>query len=684
MAAPRIPVVELGGGRPPTGDGARAALVNPVSQMEAQNRAKGIGTGSMEGAAKLAFALAGELKKQDVDRDQIEAVKLEGRTLASIDDEKSKLDPMDPNYAEQIKEIINRHTTGAMADARFRTREVKDETSRRLARIGAAAELTAAGDRRRSLEAESVRVYRQEVDSVNAAILKDPQGADIHMGRMQAAAERLRGSISPDKMRAEAARAADSFLIAQIEGRLERGDIGGAKTFLDQNRGSFSLDQNRALGGRIREAEAKGRADAERGRAAFLSDYQVAFGERVRRPDFNPPAEIDNIEKLYKEGKLSPAIRAAAIERVRDVQDARDKERGLEADAIRKLSLGLGFKDEKENGRAWAAYSRDKEVTPDLVSQYAAGNGALPPQVKDMFEAADKFGGANDPASETRLAQAAMFYASLSDSVPGVMRKENRARLEAVALEARLNGGTPEAFQAAAKGALARIPQTQTAIEDREKAFKAQIKPDEFTGLVNGVFSTGTFAAGAVIEGNVAEDALRITREAFVNNGGNLEAAKEVAKKQIARLYQLSYATGGRPIVTRNPIEGAFPPDYAGVSLSDRAKIVDTVIQEQLTNAKIELDKSQRSPPYKLEFVGNKARPDGTVSPMYHLYVIRKGGVGTYERVDNGPKPLEIFAPRPGSAIDSPLLKDMRERNRAEEEARRSAREAREKLQRKQ
>lgn len=683
MAAPKTPVVETGAGRMASGDSARAALINPVSQFEATQRLRGGGVGAaFEGLAKLTAGVAGMLKKQDVDRDQIMAVDLEGRVMRANDEEIAKLDPMAPDYHKQVTDIIKRNADAALADARFRTREVQDETARRFARIGAAVELTAVDARRKSIAAEAERVYNDRLEKLFADIRKDPAGAEVHMEAFQADAARLRSGISPDRLRIISHAAADGMMVAKIEGYVDKGDLASAKKFLSE--AGLSQAQVRSLNGYIRSKEAEFRGNMERARAQHESDLRVSLSERLRSDSPNFAGERERIETLAKEGKISPSARATLIEAVYSAEDRKTRVDRAISIAVEKFRSGRGAgMSETETDLAWGAFTRDREVTPALVADFASEAGKLPTPIADLLATANASGKPGDPRSEEQLVRAATFFSSLSDSVPNVMRKVEAPRLEAVVERAKRNGGTPEAYQEAAKYVLAQTPQTERDHKDRGAVFDALTKPGMFSDLVRTVpeFKTSFFDKNAVIPAEVAAELRRLTKDAFVQTN-DMASAQEIAKKQILKTFAVT-RVGDAAYVTRNPIELAFPADYRSVSPEDRATIINREVKAELDRAGLATEAGDHGPGWKLEYVGVRARKDGTQAPAWRVLRWAPGDVAYQSVLRPDKTPFLIFPPREGTATNNPLVKDKIERNRAEEEARRSAREAREKLQRK-
>ena len=686
MANPRIPVVELGGGRPASGDSARAALVDPVSKMEARSRLAGGLGAALDAGANLAAKVADHFKKQDTDRDQIEAVQLEGRVLAGIDEDKAKLDPMSHDYATQIKEIINRHTTGGMADAQFRTREVRDETSRRLARIGATAELVAAEDRRKSIAGEAERVYKERLDTLYGQIRKDPDASDTYMAAFQADAARLRSGISPDRLRVISHAAADGMLAAKVEGYAQRGNFAGARKFLDDNSGSFTPETNRALRANIMALESKAR-----------SDYALASTEAAARlridiikqqdPDAKPTVTRDTLDLAVKSGRVRPqdADSLYATLAVADRQRGTEIERNRavvanfstrtlnnEADGDRMLEIIMrGVADKAGKDRTKLDILGSEEGMQAL-GIYVDGVGAVPPSVARQIENLANSGGpGSGDMGIVSLAKAAAVHKMLKERAPNIANLKNNDRINLVLEHAKANGGD---ITQAARDVMKNIPDEKAAAERLAHAREFARKTDwakESTVVLGDWFDrqlsytgsllrtggrlltysqvTETLGMGAAVprgrddtfipQGMIDEMKQNFERHFRLSN--HKETALKAAADQVKREWSVTYVAGDKtPYVMKHAPASFLPPErewLRGDLDSIMAENVDALFKREGT-VLMPREKTLGRPAYILE-ADDRTRQEAALKdpktpPSFQIRVLREDGL--YHVVGNG------------------------------------------------
>lgn len=606
---PRITPVELGGGRPASGDSARAALVNPVSQMEATNRAKGPGGmgAVLEGASKLAFGVAGIMHKQDVDRDQITAVEVEGRAMRQIDEDKAKLDPMAPDYAEQVKELVTRHTQGVMAEAQFRTRDVRDETQRRLAKIGAAAELIAVEDRRKSIAGEAERVYLERLDTLYGQIRKDPNASETYMAAFQADAARLRSGISPDRLRIISHAAADGMLAAKVEGYAQSGNFAMARKYLDENSGAFKPETNRQLRSMINAEESRREGQYIRGSAERAAGLRIDIIKQSQDPDAPQRVTIEALDREVASGR----IRRQDADSLYAQLAVGDRQRNVALDAnrtsLRNWEIGAGTADDAERvfRMALGEAARKKGLAADKVDLFGDADalkaldivvekgGVVPTSVSRQIENLANSGGPGSGEIEiTNLAKATMVYKAMRDKYPNAKWGfEKNDRLDLVIEQAKANGGD---VAQAARDVMKRLPDQKTdalrieegrhlartmnwATEGREvlgdwltrnlEAAGSTIRQGariSTLGPVTDMFGGSLISRGqeAVAFPSDMQAELRANFERHYRLSGNADVAKKAAIEQVKREWQVTYVAGDKnPYLMKNPPASFLPPE---------------------------------------------------------------------------------------------------------------------------
>lgn len=632
MAAPKVPALDLGGNRPASGDSARAAMVNPVSQMEANQRLRGGGPGAaFDGLAVLTGKAADFLKKQNIDRDQVMAVDAEGRYMRMNEEEIARLDPMSPDYSQQVKEIIKRNSDAVLADSRFSTREVQDETVRRFTRIGAAAELLAVESRRKSIAGEAERVYTQRLEELYGAIRKDPGGYETHVAAFQADAARLRTGITPDRLRIISHAAADGMLAAKVEGLAQRGDFAGARKFLDDNSGSFKPETNRMLRGVINSFEDK----AQRNYALASTDAAARVRIEIIKqqdPDARITVTREDLDRQVKSGRIRPQDADSLYAALAVTDRARNTEIGLNRAAIANFDKGTLNGDDADRvfrialGAATERRGTSREKVDTLNSPEAlealdivAAKGVIPPMVSRQVE---NFANAGGPGSGdidiANLAKAAAVYRAIKEKYPNAKWGfESNDRLALVLEQAKANGGD---IAQAARDVMKNLPADKKVhVERMEMGREAARKinweqegrvvlGDWVTRQLSGAGSiartTGRIATGSQITEALGLEKLNpayippgrdapeipvqmlaeyragFERHFLLSN--NVEMAKAAALEQIKNEWRVTYVGGAKtPYVMKHAPASFLPPERSWLR-DDLDKIMSDATEKLL------------------------------------------------------------------------------------------------------
>lgn len=680
MATPRVPQTDFGGGRPASGDSARAALVNPVSQAEATQRLRGSNIAAgFDGLAKLALGAAEMIKKQDIDRDQIMAVDLEGRLQRLNDEAINKLDPLAPDYSQQVKDILKQNADAVTADAQFRTREVQDETTRRFTRISAATELASVNARQKSIAGEAERVYKQRLDELYGAIRKDPDAADVHTQAFQADAARLRDGIPADRLRIIATAAADGMLAARVEGYAQKGQFGMARKFLDDNSGSFTPETNRQLRGVINGLEDK----AQRNYALASTDAAARVRiEIIKQQDPDAPQTVtrERLDGMLKSG----AIRPQDADNLYAALAATDRNRNIELDknrlAIKNLNTpGAATGDDVDRGfRIYlgdAAQRRgDKNDrgdplsspdAPEVAAILAHQTGIVAPMYSRFIDTLASSGGPGSGEVEiANLAKAVTIYKGIKERAPDAKWTfEKNDRIDLVLAQAKANGGD---VMQAARDVLKNLPKDQKEImalteAAREAArkidFAAESRPilgdwlsrqlDTAGSAARTLGRVGTFSQltefvggkPVIPKGEVAPEiplALQIEfRQNFENHfrlsGGNAEVAKAAALEQIKGVWGVTRVGGDKtPYVMRHAPATFLSPDKSWFR-DDLDKMMSTAAEKLLRTrgwAPPSDEIRKGAPAYILEAdaitLREAAAKDPKAPPSYLLKVLRE------------------------------------------------------------
>lgn len=615
MAAPRTPVIDTGAGRPASGDSARAALVNPVSQMEATQRLKGGGAqAAFDGLAKLALGAAEVFKKQDIDRDQIMAVDMEGRYMRLNDEGMARLDPMASDYARQVKDLLKQNADAVIADSQFRTREVQDETTRRFARIAAAAEIQAVDNRRKSIAGEAERVYMERLDSLYGAIRKDPDGYEAHVAAFQADAVRLRSGISPDRMRIISHAAADGMLAAKVEGYAQRGQFGAARKFLDDNAGSFTPETNRQLRSVINGLEDK----AQRNYALASTDAAARVRiEIIKQTDPDAPQTVtrERLDGLVKSGAIRPQdadnlyAALAATDRQRNTEiglnrtafDNFNKRVHNGDDAERVFRMAFGAAIERRGGKREGVDVLNSPEALEALDIVAAG-GIIPPSVSRQVE---NFANAGGPGSGdieiANLAKAAAVYKAIKEKYPTAKWGfENNDRLNLVLEQAKANGGD---VAQAARDVMKSLPADPEAAKARTEAARAEARKINWEAesrvVLGDWVSRQLRSVGRAIDATIPGVSLvppidvpldlsqefRASFERHFQLSNNAEMAKAAALAQIKQTWQVTYVGGSKtPYVMKHAPASFLPPERSWFR-EDLDKVMADAVEKRLKAA---------------------------------------------------------------------------------------------------
>lgn len=269
--AGRLPLVAAAAGG---GANARSGLVNPNVPLVA-----GAGSQIADGLANFANALQKRAIEDSILNDNITAVKGEASFRSTLAENESKLDPLSPDYEQQLKELHESTLASFTESTKFATAAGEKTFAGKLAAISTGSQTLATVNRKKALSAEAIRVRGEATDSALGAIRADPDGFDAYLAEYAGATSRLNPSIQPELLPGLNAGFADAALSARAEGYALQGRFDDARKVVDENQKELTPEQYRATKQLIRSIEAEATQARFAGTAAQVADLQIKITE---------------------------------------------------------------------------------------------------------------------------------------------------------------------------------------------------------------------------------------------------------------------------------------------------------------------------------------------------------------------------------------------------------------------
>ncbi|MGD9724412.1 MAG: hypothetical protein AB7U76_24500 [Pirellulales bacterium] len=585
--APRggvLPSADPGGGN--AGQRARQAITGNLGAPSAPAFDNAAAIDISKGLAQVSEIV----QRIGFERDSVAAVAAEGRVSVEAQKRVEALNPLAPDYLEQVKNIWADAKKEVLDSSGIKNSLVRDDLSKRMDRHGAAQQMASIGVQKSAVDQEGVRVYKEGVDATVAKIRANPNQADLYVAEFQADAARLRTGIRPEKLPALASVFADAVSTAKIEGYAEKGQLGKARQVLNDERSGLTDAQFTRMSAFIDGKESKMKSDAAFARANLtraqnentaqilidLSD--IAAGNKPYTG-----TERARIEEAHQKGLISTANKLAAVDHLNALEKKQRVEEAKTQDALDRMQNN-NLETQEQADRAYRAtvgplragavaqsgsaeqWERVSAISLDIASRQKF----LPGDVKNMMETADS-------TTDKNQAQFVARAAKLADDMDaqgarphaGVTLSQNGTlAVVRAAVERYMNRGmSPEqAYLEAAKATMAEGALTVQQNKDRMEEVQTRLSKSNVPGEVKTILS----AENSIAERNVpfvtapgidtaaqAEYVKQLKAAATVT--GDPELQKKIAEKALKETYGRSEANG-TPSIVAYPPERYFPP----------------------------------------------------------------------------------------------------------------------------
>lgn len=602
--------------------GPRTSLVNPLVGPPR------VTLGDALGSIASGFeALAQAEHEDDVKRDNIKAVQVEGAFQREVDAGLAQLDPLASDYADRVQDLLNSAKETATSGADFLTSDVAEITDKRLTAQVESFRTLAQQDRRTAIEKVAINERRQGMDTALANIRKDPGAVGVYITKFTQDLQRLNTSISPLEQLKFADEFSDATLIAQVEGLALAGRFNEARDLADLQETELSPKQFRALKKRIRSIETQGRQDSEVENASEIADLEIAVLNEA-----DPDKARGMVEAAQERGLFAgKENKRVVLERSILAKEKKQRELAEErATILLKVPTGLDSQDEAD--KLWAMIVENQKPLLDTLQpeereaallqmavNLAPQIGYLPTPLKRIIENAEHV---EDPAV---LARAGQYYDAIRAVAPGInMGAGDRAKGVSAAVE-RLGFK----YEDAASYILQRFPDEKV-LAFRVKIFDTVnedfVAKDQLAELFD--VDAGQVPDQAAIK---YEQTLRL----MFNQSGDMAVAQEVTNRTMKERFGLtSVGTPDSAYLTEFPPE-RFTPGVAGTSLTqtqaamiysaDAARGLDALgIQHGIT-----VEGAESSTADLIFVVSPKTRRDIAEGkrPEYDVYVLNSFGI---------------------------------------------------------
>lgn len=525
--------------------GPRTSLVNPLVGQPSVTLGD-VGRSFSTGFQDLAQAA----HEDDVKRDNVRAVQVEGAFQREIDTEIAQLNPLDADYMDRVQDILNGAKDTATSSADFLTADVAQLTDLRLSAQVEKFRTLAQVDRRTAIEKVAIDERRQGMDAALAAIRNDPDAVGVYITKFTQDLQRLNTSISPEKQQEFADQFSDAAIIAQVEGLALAGRFKEARALADLDEEELNPKEFRALKKRIRSIEARDEADTKVDNAAEIAEVEIAILNERDPEKARLMVEDAHARGIYNQtpGKRVVAERmvVAKEEEERKIQEER---------ATILLKLPTGLDSQKEADTLWEMVvereaPRLKLLSPvareaallEMAVNLVPQTGFIPTAFKRIIENAEHV---EDPQV---LARAAQYSDAFRNVAPGADTGIGDRGKNVSAARERL--GLP--YKEAAMYVLQRFP--------NEKVLAHRI--GEFSKIVKDVDFSAAEEAAKIFDLDADQVPTRAsikyqeTLSLYYNQTGNMVVAQAAAARTMAERFGVT--TVGSP---DSPYLMEFPPE---------------------------------------------------------------------------------------------------------------------------
>lgn len=521
----------------------------------------------LQGAAEITGTLQDQAIEEQKNKDLVTEVEDRGEFLRKVDEDISKLDPSQPDYAERVREAYDARRSETLEGTRISNEAVRNNLELGLTRLSEEAELRALQTSRESTQKRAVAALGDAENVMLSQIEEDPDGAGVFEEEFTAAFAAA-GEAIPNQAAREAAfdEVMDRATLARARGFARQGRREEAEALLEKNAGMFTPAQRKAaerdirvIDGEVRRARAVDNANA-------VADLEVAI--------LNDQAGVEDVEAADKAGVFASNPRLKPV-LLRQIQTRdRAKLAGIEKDLdiLQRFENGEGLKNRAEAETVWE--SRVQELGPDAQPRQLmdeAANitlraGAVPESIFRLTRAANA---SNDPA---QVAAGIMFHGAIVAKSPTADTGANK-RIQAGSAMMRVLG--VDAGTAATL--LTENEPTGPVRKERTEIFDTELGFDsaDFLGRIG--FDEDRLPPG--LQGG----ARQMVRE-FYAQTGSLEVAEAAVQDLMKRQYGQTQVMGRNETVRFPPESYALPGNMVGpgVDGAARRQIVEELVQDFL------------------------------------------------------------------------------------------------------
>ncbi len=550
---PRIPRAPIAG----RASGPRNALVNPLVGPPS------VTLGDALGSISQGFSDLAEAEHEDnVKRDNIRAVQVEGGFNREVNAAVAKLDPLAPDHMEKVQDILNSAKETAIGGAGFLTPDVAELTDARLTQMVENLRTRTQQDRRVAIEKAALTERRQQMDTTLADIRNDPDGIELYITQFTQNLQRLNTGIGAAEQQAFSDKFKDATLIAQVEGLALAGRFDEARALADLEAEELSLKQFRDLKARIHKIEKQVRQDKGVENAREIADLEIAVLNAKTPEEAREMIEAADAAGLFivnqnKRVQMERTVLAMEKER-RTLQDDRTRIFGS-------WLSGEGVGSQKDADTLWDMLVKNEQIRLDKMSpegkeamllqmavQFAPTAGYIPTEFRTIVHNAETV------ESPDLLAKAARVADAFADAAPGINTGQgDRGKLVSAAV-VRLG----MSYDIGAQYVIQRFP--------NEKVLKARI--DQFD-IVNEDF-VATKGLAKVFDVDETQIPLQAsikyeeTFRLYFNQSGDIAIAEEATNRTMKERFDLtSVGSPDSPYVMEYP-PALFAPGIIKLNLT--------------------------------------------------------------------------------------------------------------------
>lgn len=568
--APRVPEA------PSVGmNDARSAAVNwNVPQPNVAGAA-------LDAGAKTVGTLEKKVYADELNRDNIEAIKRENQFAMGATDALSKLNTLDPQYSKQVEETLSSLRSEASDPSAFIHSESADAFNARMEKMQGNLALQAMDQRRSDVATEAVRVRKTEQDGTLGLIRANPQNAPVYLQQFAQKKAVLDAAIPGHLVPALDSRFHGDVLTAQAEGLANQEHYAEARKLLDDNQGAMAPEAYRNGKRLIKEIENGKKQEFLSGTAAQIADLEIKID---RAPNTSSLDALERQVRSFDKMGLFQGREQTKVRLMRQIQSGREKIQKDGADltaGLTEYNAGLGISSKKRASAVWGSLvpnidTNDPEAVASAASNFAKRSGWVPPPIADRFQTAEH------TDSPQLLAQATAMHDRIRAENPDAQGLKSGG--DRIALTSAYAELMKVPYDKAAEIVINRVPD-QATVKARDEQFNVDFKSEVDP-------QTRRFNAPAMIEDELGVDAKYVTPEAArayerrLRLMYRLTGNPDVAKKAAARTFQQEWGktdVGGNSRLVRTPPERYFP-DASNTNLDaeQKTEILDAEVSRSL------------------------------------------------------------------------------------------------------